>query len=129
MKQRYNTGAPWEAQYGYSRAVRTGDVVEVSGTVSVRDGFVYGNGDAYLQTRNILQIIELTLVELGASLADVIRTRIYVVDIDSHGPLVGKAHGEVFDEIRPVSTMVQVGKLIAPEYLVEIEATAVITDP
>lgn len=126
MKTSYSSGAPWEKTVGYSRAVRIGDIVEVSGTVSVKDGMVVGKGDAYAQTRCILQIIDEALKACGASLQDVIRTRIYVTDIAVQWEAVGKAHGEVFGEIRPATSMIGVCALISPDYLVEIEATAVI---
>jgi enamine deaminase RidA (YjgF/YER057c/UK114 family) len=129
MTQRRNiaSGAPWEAVVGYSRAVRIGNIVEVSGTTAVDErGAVVGQGDAYEQTKFILAKIERALAEAGARLEDVIRTRIYVTDITLWQE-VGRAHGEVFRDIRPVTTMVQVAALIAPEFLVEIEASAVLS--
>ena len=129
MSQRLNisSGAPWEAQVGYSRAVRVGNVVEVTGTVAVRNGQVVGPGDAYAQTVCALEIIAETLQKAGATLADVVRTRIYVTDI-SQWQAYGRAHQEVFGNIRPCTTMVEVAALISPEYLVEIEASAVLMD-
>ncbi|MRG43625.1 RidA family protein [Chitinophaga sp. SYP-B3965] len=126
--QRLNisSGAPWEAKVGYSRAVRIGNVVEVSGTVSQDGDKVIGLNDPYEQTKHALAKIEAALVKAGASLHDVIRTRIYVTDI-SRWEEVGRAHGEFFQAIRPATTMVEVSKLISPELLVEIEATAIVS--
>jgi len=122
----FNSGAKWEPIVGYSRAVRMGDLIEVSGTCAVdENGNAVAAGDAYNQTLRILAIIKEAIEELGGSLSDVVRTRIYVTDI-SQWETVGHAHGEYFKLIRPVTTMVEVSKLIAPEYLVEIEATAVV---
>ncbi|SIN66888.1 RidA family protein [Chitinophaga niabensis] len=125
--QRLNisSGAPWEAKVGYSRAVRIGNVVEVSGTVSQDGDKVIGINDPYEQTKHALAKIEAALVKAGASLHDVIRTRIYVTDI-SQWEKIGRAHGEFFQAIRPATTMVEVSKLISPELLVEIEATAIV---
>ena len=127
-RQNISSGAPWEDKVGYSRAVRIGNSIEVSGTVALRDGMLVGENDAYLQTKRILKIIEETLGQAGASLQDVIRTRIFVVNIDRDWQAVGKAHGEAFGLIKPATSMVEVSKLIAPEYLLEIEATAIIAD-
>lgn len=126
--QRLNisSGAPWEAKVGYSRAVRIGNVVEVSGTVSQDGDKVIGINDPYEQTKHALAKIEAALVKAGASLHDVIRTRIYVTDI-SQWEEIGRAHGEFFQAIRPATTMVEVSKLISPELLVEIEATAIVS--
>lgn len=125
--QRLNisSGAPWEAKVGYSRAVRIGNVVEVSGTVSQDGDKVIGINDPYEQTKHALAKIEAALVKAGASLHDVVRTRIYVTDI-SQWEKIGRAHGEFFQAIRPATTMVEVSKLISPELLVEIEATAIV---
>jgi len=128
MSTRMNisSGAKWESIVGYSRAVRVGNTVEVTGTVAVDDsGALIGGNDAYAQTRFILQKIEAVLARAGASMKHVVRTRLFVTDI-SRWEEYGKAHGEVFGEIRPCTTMVEVSRLIAPEYLIEIEATAVI---
>ncbi len=119
---------PREAIVGYSRAVRIGNLIEASGTAPIHQGQVPAPGDPYEQTRVVLRIIEEALARAGASLDDVIRTRIYVTDI-RHREAVGRAHGEVFGSIRPATTMVQVAALIHPDMLVEIEATAVVDAP
>lgn len=119
------SGAPWEDQVGYSRAVKVGGIIEVSGTVAVENGKVVGPGDAYAQSRHILNKVQAVLLEAGASLEHVTRTRMYVTDI-SLWPEVGKAHGEFFRQIKPATSMVAVAALIGPEYLVEIEVTAII---
>ena len=122
----YSSGAKWEDIVGYSRAVRVGNVVEVTGTVAVDEhNTVIGEADPYLQTKFIIQKIETVLIKAGASLRDVVRTRMFVTDI-SRWEEYGRAHGEAFADIRPCTTMVEVSKLIAPEYLIEIEATAII---
>jgi enamine deaminase RidA (YjgF/YER057c/UK114 family) len=124
----FSSGAKWESIVGYSRAVRIGNVVEVTGTVAVdENNNLIGEGDAYLQTKFIIQKIENVLLQAGATLSDVVRTRMFVTDI-SNWEAYGKAHGEAFADIRPCTTMVEVSKLIAPEYLIEIEATAVISN-
>ncbi len=120
-----SSGTKWENSVGYSRAVKIGNLVEVAGTVAVEKGEIVGKGDPYLQTRSILQKIEFTLQEAGASLKDVVRTRLFVTDI-SNWQAVGKAHGEFFKDIKPVTTLVQVVALVDPELLVEIEARAII---
>lgn len=125
MRQNISGTSPWEARVGYSRAVRVGNTVHVAGTTATRDGVVVGVGDAYTQTRVALEIIQGALAEAGARLEDVVRTRLFVTDI-SRWEEIGRAHGEVFGEIRPASTMVQVSALIDPAHLVEIEAEAVI---
>lgn len=124
MRQNISGTSPWEARVGYSRAVRVGNTVHVAGTTATRDSVV-GVGDAYAQTRVALEIIQGALAEAGARLEDVVRTRLFVTDI-SRWEEIGRAHGEVFGEIRPASTMVQVSALIDPAHLVEIEAEAVI---
>jgi len=121
-----SSGAVWEDVVGYSRAVRMGNVVEVSGTVAAdENGNVVGRDDAYQQTRYILQKIETALEQAGASLRDVVRTRMFVTDISRFNEY-GKAHGEVFSQIKPCTAMYEVKGLVAPEYLVEIEATAIL---
>jgi enamine deaminase RidA (YjgF/YER057c/UK114 family) len=112
------SGAEWESLYGYARAVRVGDTITVAGTTAP-------GVDAYEQAKGALTIIEKALRELGASLGDVVRTRMFVVDM-AHADLVGRAHGEVFADIKPASTMVEVSKLIRDDLLVEIEADAII---
>jgi enamine deaminase RidA (YjgF/YER057c/UK114 family) len=122
----YSSGAKWEDIVGYSRAVKIGNTIEVTGTVAVDDNSnLVGGNDAYEQTRFIIQKIELVLQKAGASLKDVVRTRMFVTDI-SRWEEYGKAHGEFFKNIKPCTTMVEVSKLISPEYLIEIEATAIV---
>jgi enamine deaminase RidA (YjgF/YER057c/UK114 family) len=123
----YSSGAKWEDIVGYSRAVKIGNIVEVTGTVAVDENsmLVYKD-DAYGQTKFILEKIERALNQAGASLKDVIRTRMFVTDI-SRWEEYGKAHGEFFSAIRPCTSMIEVKGLIAPEYLIEIEATAIIS--
>ena len=128
MTQRtnYSSGAKWEDVVGYSRAVKVGNIVEVAGTVSVDyDNNLVGGESAYEQTKFILQKIEAVLLRTGASLKNVVRTRLFVTDI-SKWEEYGKAHGEFFKDIKPCTSMIEVKRLIAPEFLVEIEATAII---
>ncbi|HMS64088.1 MAG TPA: RidA family protein [Ignavibacteria bacterium] len=120
-----STGVKWEDLVGYSRAIRVGDRVLVSGTTAIENGEVIGIGDYYLQTKTILTKIEKALISAGSKLEDIIRTRIYVIDI-SKWEDVGRAHGEFFGKIKPASTMVEISGLVDPEMLVEIEAEAVI---
>src|SRR5215217_5833317 len=123
----YSSGAKWEDIVGYSRAVKVGNVIEVTGTVAIdENNNLIGEDDAYLQTKFILQKIETVLLQAGATLNDVVRTRMFVTDI-AQWEAYGKAHGEVFAEIKPCTSMVEVNKLIGPEYLIEIEATAILS--
>lgn len=125
-RKNFSSGAVWEDTVGYSRAVKVGNIIEVSGTVAVDEhNNLIGEGDPYLQTRFILQKIEAILLQAGASLRHVVRTRMLVTDI-SRWEEYGRAHGEVFAHIKPCTTMVEVSKLIAPEYLIEMEATAIL---
>lgn len=124
-RENISSGAIWEDQVGYSRAVKIGNIVELSGTVSIKDGKIFAPRDAYGQTKRILEIIESTLEKAGATIKDVIRTRMFVTDI-SRWEEIGRAHGEVFNEIKPVTTMVEVKSLIDQEFMIEIEATAVL---
>ena len=121
----YASGSQWEDIVGYSRAVKVGSTFEVSGTVASDErGNVVGNGDAYAQTKFILKKIEKVLQEAGASIRDVVRTRMFVTDI-SQWEAYGKAHGEVFHTIKPCTSMLEVKRLIGDDYLVEIEVTAI----
>ncbi len=127
-KQHYYSGSPWEKKVAYSRAVRVGNTVEVAGTTAVdKDGDVIAKGDAYGQTKAIFEIIEKALEEVGATIKDVVRTRMYVTDI-SQWEAVGKAHKEAFEGIDPVATMVEVSRLIDPDLLVEVEVTAIMNE-
>jgi enamine deaminase RidA (YjgF/YER057c/UK114 family) len=124
----FSSGAKWEDIVGYSRAVKVGNIIEVTGTVAVdENNKLIGENSAYEQTLFILQKIEKILIRAGASMKDVIRTRIYVTDI-SRWEEYGKAHGEFFSLIKPCTTMVEVKGLIDPSFLVEIEASAIITE-
>lgn len=125
MKKKISSGSPWEDIVGYSRAVRTGNIIEVAGTTAVDGETVIGKNDVYTQTIFIFKKIAKALAEAGATLNDVVRTRMFVTDI-TQWELVGKAHGEFFKEIRPVATMVEVSRLINDDLLIEIEVTAII---
>lgn len=127
QKTLYSSGAKWESIVGYSRAVKVGNTIEVTGTVAINEkNELVGANDAFEQTRFIIQKIEKVLQKAGASLKDVVRTRMFVTDI-SRWEEYGRAHGEFFGEIRPCTSMIEVKGLIAPEYLIEIEATAILT--
>lgn len=122
--ERHGSGAPWEAAVGYSRVVRAGDLVLVAGTTATTpDGAIAGLGDAYLQTRQAIENVSHALAQVGATPADVVRTRIYVTDISAWEE-VGRAHAEAFGDVRPVTAMVEVSALLDPRMLVELEVEA-----
>lgn len=127
-RQNFSSGAKWEDIVGYSRAVRIGNIIEVTGTIaSDENNEVVGRNDAYVQTRHILGKIEKILEQAGASMNDVVRTRMFVTDITLWEEY-GRAHGEFFSKIKPCATMVEVSGLIEPDYLIEIEVTAILTE-
>jgi len=127
QRTNYSSGSKWEDIVGYSRAVKVGNTIEVTGTVaSGENGKVVGKGDPYIQTKYIYQKIEKVLQQAGATMKDVVRVRMFVTDI-SQWQEYGKAHSEFFKNIKPCNTMVEVSALIEPDYMIEIEATAILT--
>ena len=125
MRKKISSGSPWEEIVGYSRAVRVGNIIEVAGTTAMDGDVLVGKEDLYAQTVFVIKKIEKALQDAGATLADVVRTRMFVTDI-SRWEEAGKAHGEFFKEIKPVATMVEVSSLINDDLLIEIEATAIV---
>lgn len=126
MIQHYFSGAPWEESIGYARAVRSGNTIEVSGTTSIKEGQVFAPNDAFHQTVRIYEIISDTLHQMKASLTDVTRIRIFVVDLPSNWQMVAKAHTAAIGNARPAMSMIGISALINPELLVEVEVTAII---
>ena len=124
QRKNFSSGAKWEDIVGYSRAVQMGNTLEISGTVALDENGVMGKGDFYKQAHFIFRKIEKILAQAGFSLSDVVRTRMYVTDI-THWEEVGRAHGEFFKNIKPATSMIQVSGFIEPEYLVEVEITAI----
>ena len=125
MRKNISSGSPWEDTVGYSRAVKIGNIIEVAGTTAMEGETLVGKGDVYAQTVFIFKKIEKALIEAGATLADVVRTRMFITDI-SKWEDAGRAHGEFFEKIKPVATMIEVSKLIDDDLLIEIEVTAIL---
>ena len=125
MRKKISSGSPWEDKVGYSRAIRVGNIIEVAGTTAMDGDVLIGKDDDYAQTIFIFKKIEKALIEAGAALADVVRTRMYVVDITKWEE-IGKAHAEFFKNIRPVTTMIEAARLINDDLLIEIEVTAIV---
>ncbi|CCG98617.1 hypothetical protein FAES_0606 [Fibrella aestuarina BUZ 2] len=126
-RQTILSGSPWEDKMGYCRAVKIGNVIEVSGTVAIVDGQAVTATDITAQTQNILDRVASVLAGLGASMADVVRTRMFTTDV-SRWEEIAVAHGAVFGDIKPTTSIYEVSALIAPEYLIEIEFTAILSD-
>ena len=124
-RQSVTSGAPWESKVGYCRAVRKGPFIEVAGTTAMKDGKLVGVGDPYLQMTTIIEIMKKAIEELGGKLEDVVRTRIFVTNIEDF-ERIGEAHGVYFSDIKPASTLVEVSALVDPDMLVEVEMTAII---
>jgi enamine deaminase RidA (YjgF/YER057c/UK114 family) len=124
QRKNFSSGAKWEDIVGYSRAVLVGNHLEISGTVATDENGVVGKGNFYQQTRFILEKVERVLQQAGFTLQDVVRTRMFVTDI-SQWEAIGKAHGEFFQQIKPATSMIEISSLIDPDYLVEIEVTAI----
>lgn len=126
-RQNVTSGAPWEERVGYCRAVKKGPFIEVAGTTAMLNGELQGVGDAYTQTKVIIEIMVKAIRELGGDLTDVVRTRMFITRIEDF-EVVGKAHGEYFKDIKPASTLVEVSALVHPDMLVEIEMSAIIAE-
>lgn len=126
MRKNISSGSKWEDIVGYSRAVKIGNIIEVAGTTAADGDKIIGKGDIEAQTRFIFQKIERALQEADASLDDVVRTRMFVTDVESQWEIVGQVHGEFFKEIKPVSTMLEISRLIDDDLLIEIEVTAIL---